>query len=158
MYVCMYLYTHTHTHIYTHIHGLPRWCYWLRTHLPVQKTYKRLGSVPGSGRFPGGRHGNLLQYSCLENLMERGAWQAFVHGITKNQTWLKHVYTPTHIYMQMYVCMYVYMYVSSRRRKASFWLQQSLMKGCTININKEIGLWIDISVYIFHILSCTSCK
>ena len=77
---------HAHTYIYTHIHGLPRWCYWLRTHLPVQKTYKRLGSVPGSGRFLGGRHGNLLQYSCLENLMDRGAWQAFVHGITKNQT------------------------------------------------------------------------
>ena len=35
-----------------------------------------VGSIPGSGRFPGGGNGNLLQYSCLENPMDRGAWQA----------------------------------------------------------------------------------
>jgi len=35
-----------------------------------------MGSVPGLGRSPGGRHGNPLQYSCLENLMDREAWQA----------------------------------------------------------------------------------
>ena len=40
-------------------------------------------SVPGSGRSPGGRHDNPLQYSCLENLMDRGTWQAIVHGVTK---------------------------------------------------------------------------
>ena len=38
-----------------------------------------LGSIPGSGRSPGERKSNPLQYSCLENLMERGAWQATVH-------------------------------------------------------------------------------
>ena len=37
------------------------------------------GSIPGSGRFPGGGHGNPLQYSFLENLMDRGAWRALVH-------------------------------------------------------------------------------
>ena len=37
------------------------------------------GSIPGSGRCPGGRHGTPLQYSCLENPMDRGAWQATVH-------------------------------------------------------------------------------
>ena len=42
--------------------------------------------IPGSGRSPGEGNGNLLQYSCLENPMERGAWQATVHGVTKNQT------------------------------------------------------------------------
>ena len=45
-----------------------------------------LGSVPGLGRSPAGGHGNPLQYSCLENPMDRGAWQATVHGITKSQT------------------------------------------------------------------------
>ena len=45
--------------------------------------------IPGSGRAPGGRHGNPLQYSCLENPMDRGAWRATVHGDTKSQTWLK---------------------------------------------------------------------
>ena len=44
------------------------------------------GSIPGSGRSPGGRHGNPLQYSCLENPMDRGAWQAIVHGVTESQT------------------------------------------------------------------------
>ena len=45
-----------------------------------------VGSSPGSGRFPGGGHGNPLQYSCLENPMDRGAWQAIVHRVTKSWT------------------------------------------------------------------------
>ena len=45
-----------------------------------------LGSIPGLGRSPGVGHGNPLQYSCLENHMDRGAWQATVHGVTKSQT------------------------------------------------------------------------
>ena len=45
-----------------------------------------LGSIPGSGRSPGERSGNQLQYSCLENAMGRGAWWATVHGVTKNWT------------------------------------------------------------------------
>ena len=39
--------------------------------------------IPGSGRSPGGMHGNPLQYSSLENLMDRGAWWATVHGVTE---------------------------------------------------------------------------
>ena len=45
-----------------------------------------LGSIPGSGRTPGGRHGNPLQYACLENPMDRGAWWATVDGVVKNRT------------------------------------------------------------------------
>ena len=41
------------------------------------------GSIPGSGRSPRGGHGNLLQYSCLEIPMDRGAWQARVHRVAK---------------------------------------------------------------------------
>ena len=44
------------------------------------------GSVPGSGRSPGDGHGNPLQYSCLENSIDRGAWQAMVHRVAKSQT------------------------------------------------------------------------
>ena len=47
---------------------------------------KDTGSIPGSGRFPGGGHGNPLQYSCLENPMDRGAWWAMVHRVAQNQT------------------------------------------------------------------------
>ena len=43
-------------------------------------------SVPGSGRSPGGGNGNPLQYSCLENPMDRGAWWSTVHGVAKGQT------------------------------------------------------------------------
>ena len=44
-----------------------------------------MGSIPRSGRSPGEGSGNPLQYSCLENSMDRGAWWAIVHGITKSQ-------------------------------------------------------------------------
>jgi len=44
------------------------------------------GSIPGLGRSPGGGHGNPLQYSCLQNPMDRGAWRATVHGVTKSWT------------------------------------------------------------------------
>ena len=47
-----------------------------------------LASIPGLGRSPGGRHGNPLPYSCLENPMDREAWQATVHGVAKRQTQL----------------------------------------------------------------------
>ena len=43
-----------------------------------------LGSIPGLGRSPGGGLGNPLQYSCLENPIDRGPWQATVHRITKS--------------------------------------------------------------------------
>ena len=42
--------------------------------------------IPGLGSSPGGGNGNPLQYSCLENLMDRGGWQAIIHGIAKSQT------------------------------------------------------------------------
>ena len=48
-----------------------------------------MGSIPHSGRFPGGGNGNPLQYSCWENPMDRRAWQATVHGVTKSQTGLR---------------------------------------------------------------------
>ena len=45
-----------------------------------------MGSVSGSGRSPGEGNGNPLQYSCLGNLMDRGAWWATVHGVEKSRT------------------------------------------------------------------------
>ena len=62
-----------------------RLCHWLLG-LPQ---WLRGGSIPGLGRSPGGGHGNPPQYSCLDNPMDRGAWQATVHGITKSWTGLK---------------------------------------------------------------------
>jgi len=45
-----------------------------------------MGLIPGLGRSPGGGHGNPLQYSCLENPMDRGTWRATVHGIAGSRT------------------------------------------------------------------------
>ena len=45
---------------------------------------RETGSIPGLGRSPGGEHGNPLQHSCLENPMDRGAWWATVHGVSKS--------------------------------------------------------------------------
>ena len=58
-----------------------------------------MGSIPGSGRFPGGRNGNLLQCSGLGNPMDRGAWQARVHGVPKSQIQLSPHTFPTSIKM-----------------------------------------------------------
>ena len=46
------------------------------------------GSIPGSGRSPAGGNSNSLQYSCLENSMDKGAWWGTVHGVAKSQTQL----------------------------------------------------------------------
>ena len=51
-----------------------------------------LGLIPGSGRSPGEGNGNPLQYSCLENSMDRGTWQATVHGVTR----VRHIYIYLH--------------------------------------------------------------
>ena len=68
-----------------------------------------LGLIPGSGRCPGGGHGNPLQYSCLENPMDRGAWWAIVHDVAKNRTRLRTKHstaqgTGSHV-PQLRVCM-----------------------------------------------------
>ena len=47
---------------------------------------RNMGSIPGMGRSLGGGHGNSLQYFCLENLMDRGAWQTTVYRVTESDT------------------------------------------------------------------------
>ena len=49
---------------------------------------RHLSSIPGSGRYPGGGNGNPLEYSCLENCIDRGAWQATVYRVSKSRAWL----------------------------------------------------------------------
>ena len=74
---------------------LPQWT--LQVLLVVKKKKKKkppasagditnVGSMPGLGRSPGEENGNPLQYSCLEKPMDRGAWQATVHRVSKSQT------------------------------------------------------------------------
>ena len=60
------------------------------------RRHRDTGLISGSGRCPGGGHGNPLQYSCLENPMDRGAWWAMVHRVTQSQTPLKRLSTHMH--------------------------------------------------------------
>ena len=71
----------------------------------MQETWD-MSSIPGLGRSPGGGHGNLLQYSCLENPMDRDAWFATVHRVEKSWTRLKQL--STHSTFYKYVCVYKY--------------------------------------------------
>ena len=57
--------------------------------LAIAGVVRDLGSIPGLERYPGGEYGNPLQYFCLENPMDRGAWWAAVHGGEKSRTRLK---------------------------------------------------------------------
>ena len=69
----------------TSIQGLPCWLHRKESACHAGATGD-LCSITGSGRSPGGGHGSPLQYSCLKNYMDRGAWQATVHGVAKSQT------------------------------------------------------------------------
>ena len=66
------------------------------------------GLISGSGRCPGGGHGNPLQYSCLENPMDRGAWRATVHRVTKRWTQLKGLSMPAHTQIQVDNLLYIW--------------------------------------------------
>ena len=67
-----------------------------------------VGLIPGSGRSPGGGHGNPLQYSCLENPMDRGAWRATAHGVAR----VRHELASEHTHMHV---MLLVVHVDSRK-------------------------------------------
>ena len=78
--------------------GLPRWLSGKDSTCNAGDV-RDTGLIPGLGRSPGGEHDNPLQYSCLGNPMDRGAWQATAHRVAKSQTWLNnwtHTHTHTH--------------------------------------------------------------
>ena len=90
------------------------------------RRWKRHGFNPRLGRSPGGQHDNPLQYSCLENLMDRGAWWAIVYKVTKNGTRLKQ--------LVMQACIqYIYSHYSERIQQRSEyksmykWIKQRIL-------------------------------
>ena len=72
------------------------------------------GSIPGLGRSLGEGNGNPLYYSCLENSMNRGAWRATVHGVTKSWTLLTErlIHTHTHTHTRMYRSCYISLFAA----------------------------------------------
>ena len=115
--------------------------------------HKRRGSIPGSGRSPAGRHGNPLWYSCLENLMDRGAWWAPVHRVTKSQTQLK--------WLSMHACIYVYIHTHTQTCISR--LHSSVdghfccfhilvtVNNADMNIRMSISFWVSVFIFFRYI-------
>ena len=99
IYVCIFTHIQTYVYIHRYIHT---WAFQMvlvvKNSLASAEGIRDSGLIPGSGRSSRGGHGNSVQYSCLENPMGRGGWQAIVHGL-QSQTQLKqvsiHTYTQT---------------------------------------------------------------
>ena len=83
------------------LYRLPSWCSGKESTCQCGDTENTV-SLPGSGRSPGAGNGNPLQNSCLENSVDRGAWQATVHGVTKELDTTEH--THTHCISHIWIC------------------------------------------------------
>ena len=115
------------------VNGLPRW------HSGKESTCnaadaRDMVSISGSGRYPGERNGDPLQYSCLENPMERGAWQARVHGVTRELDTTEHGHMHTHTMLSLFKVdgkgtqSYIYIY--------PFFPQLPSHLGCHITLSR----------------------
>ena len=107
MCVCAFhIYTHKYIYIYIyafHIYTLSIYIYafqvaqWKKNSPANAVGSRDMGLISGLGRSPGEGNGNPLQYSCLENSMDRGAWRALVHSVTKSWSQFSaHTHTHTH--------------------------------------------------------------
>ena len=94
----IHTHTHTHTRIWASLSGSSS-----------RESASNAGAIgvealiPGSGRYPGGGNDIPLQYSCLENTMDRGSWWVQSMGLQKNQTWLKWLSKHAYMYMNIHV-------------------------------------------------------
>ena len=75
------------------------------------RRHRDVGSIPGLGRSSGGGHGNPLQYSCLENAMERGAWQAIVHRVAVSDATEASYHACMHMHKYIYIYIYTHTHV-----------------------------------------------
>ena len=104
MYIHMYVYTYVlHINAYSKYVCLPRW-------LSSKVSACNVGDpglIPGLGRFPGGGHGNPLQYSCLKIPIDKGVFLATVHGVAKSWTPLKR--------LSIHACLYIIYCIYTRR-------------------------------------------
>ena len=79
------------------------------------------GSIPGLGRSPEDGNGNPLQQSCLENFMDRGAWQATVHGVAK--TWTR---------LSMHACTHTYTHIINGGMASLSYLKAEMIVKCSL--------------------------
>ena len=109
-----------------------------------------LGSIPGLGRSPGEGNGNPLQYSCLENSMDGGAWWATVHAVTKNWTRLSDLIMNVFLTFWKLAC---YWDMNSSNKKDIF---QSGNGNC-INSQHMLHMYMYVMCICACMLSCFSC-
>ena len=132
-----------------------------------------LDSIPGSGRSPKEGNGSPLQYSCLENPIDRGAWQGTVHGVTKSQTWLScwhtHIHTHTHTHTHTHILSSLYDIERTRRRSQAYlqvgkeirkaFLQKKPLEMILERIDPHACLillfwWFGDILYLKHLAQC----
>ena len=94
IYIYTYTYIYTHIHIYIHTHTYTPSC--------QHRRHNKRGLIAQLGKSSGGGYCNPLQYSCLENPMDREAWWAMVHRIAKSRTWLKWLSMPAYVVIIIY--------------------------------------------------------
>ena len=117
------------------------------------------GSIPGSGRSPGERNVIPLQYSCLENPMDRGAWWATVYGVTESQTQISDLHKETlSVSVSMSLSVYIYVRACVPSRFSHVCLFVTLWSLCSISCNiiwvfekkcKIVYIYIYIYIYIY---------
>ena len=124
---------------------------------------KRPGSIPGWGRSPGGGQGNPLQYSCLENSLDRGAWWVTVHRVTKSWTQLKRLITACIQQFMNQAASYVVTRMALQRlmRTGSFifLLEDSCFTICVSTVQQSVhvcicvylcvSVHVCVSIYVF---------
>ena len=96
-----------------------------------------MGLISGSGRSPGERNGNPPQYSCLGNSMDRGAWLATVHGITKSWTWLSDWTAAAALYELTAFLSWQLLGASSGTRSCHMALRNVILSLCRLIFNQE---------------------
>ena len=105
-----------------------------------------MGSIPGLGRSSGGGHGNPFQDPCLENPMNRGAWQTTVYGVAKSWTWLKRLST----------CMQQQTHVHTIQRGTNFSKTKPEIPGERIHHTWKSGLPLDQPTVTIMKESCSN--
>ena len=94
-----------------------------------------VGWIPGLGRSPGGGYGNPLRYSCLENPMDKGAWQATVHRVAQSWTWLKWLSRHKYVYA---IYIYSFSYSFPLWFIIGYWIYLLVLYSRTLFISKNI--------------------
>ena len=106
-----------------------------------------LSSIPESTRSSGEGHGNLLQYSCLENPMDGGAWQATAHSVVKSWTWRSNfTYSLTHTFMLMHVLIFTYTLMQHTQPPVMVIISHFWIKFLVFSLSSFIALLIQVII------------